>query len=184
MEFRILGPMDVLHEDRALPLGGPKQRALLAMLLMSANRVVSIDRLIDDLWGDDPPATAENILQVYVSQLRKVFRGATPGVHELLVTQRPGYMLRVGLDDLDLGRFREQLMLVLYRSGRQGEALETYRQGMQILGEELGISPSPTLQYLHEAILRQDPSLQPALPAPMTVAPPELERSRDSQLAL
>jgi DNA-binding SARP family transcriptional activator len=70
MEFRILGPLQVLDEGRELSLGGAKQRALLALLLLDPNRVVSRDRLIDELWGALPPATAPTALQVYVSQLR------------------------------------------------------------------------------------------------------------------
>ena len=92
MEFRILGPLQVLDGGRELPLGGAKQRALLALLLLDPNRVVSRDRLIDELWGASPPATAQTALQVYVSQLRKEL-GA-----ERLVTRAPGYELSVRLE--------------------------------------------------------------------------------------
>jgi DNA-binding SARP family transcriptional activator len=74
MEFRILGPLEVSSEGRVLDLGGAKQRALLAMLLLDANNVVSTGRLIDALWEDDPPETAQEALQVHVSDLRKVLR--------------------------------------------------------------------------------------------------------------
>jgi len=70
MEFRILGPLEVLSDGQAVDLGGAKQRALLAVLLLDANHVVSMDRLVDALWEDDPPETATKALQVYVSGLR------------------------------------------------------------------------------------------------------------------
>ena len=71
MEFRILGPLEVLSDGQALDLGGQKHRVLLALLLLEANRVVSRDRLIDALWEEEPPDTAVKALQVYISQLRK-----------------------------------------------------------------------------------------------------------------
>ena len=74
MEFRILGSLEVLENGHQVPLGGSKQRALLASLLLHANEVVSRDRLIDELWGASPPDTARTALQVYVSQLRKALR--------------------------------------------------------------------------------------------------------------
>jgi len=89
MEFRILGPLQVLDEGRELPLGGAKQRAVLALLLLDPNRVVSRDRLIDEVWHTDPPPTAPTALQVYVSQLRKALG------RDLILTQPPGYLLRV-----------------------------------------------------------------------------------------
>jgi len=229
-------------------LGGPKQRALLALLLLDAGRAVSTDRLIDALWGEEPPKTASTSLQNLVSQLRKVL-GA-----DLLVTKPPGYLLRAEPAQLDVKRaeallaeakgamgseritklraalglwrgpplqefayasfahaeiarleelrltvveerfdaeleaghagqlvgelealvaehplrerFREQLMLALYRSGRQAEALEVFQQARQVLVDELGIDPSPRLQQLQGAILRQELNLQPARAAP------------------
>ena len=84
MEFRILGPLEVRENGREVPLGGSKQRALLASLLLHANEVVSRDRLIDELWGASPPPTASTALQVYVSQLRKSLG------RELIQTQPPG----------------------------------------------------------------------------------------------
>src|SRR5205823_4209865 len=107
MEFRILGPLEVWEGDRALSLGGAKQRAVLAILLIQPNRVVSADRLIELLWGDDPPETANNSLQVYVSHLRKLLepersRGA---VNEIIVSQPPGYMIRIDAEQIDAARF-------------------------------------------------------------------------------
>jgi len=100
VEFRILGPLEVVEQGRTLALGGPRQRALLALLLTRANEVVSADRLIDELWPERPPATAANALQYHVSQLRKALAPA-----EVVLTQDPGYLVRVGRDELDLSRF-------------------------------------------------------------------------------
>jgi DNA-binding SARP family transcriptional activator len=252
VEFRILGPLEVVEEGRPLTLGGSRQRALLAMLLTRANEVVSNDRLIDELWGARPPRTATNALQYHVSQLRK-----TLGPSEAIVTREPGYLIRVGPHELDLLRFeqlveearlapadhasrllndalslwrgpaladlasepfvqaeilrleelrlaalerhvetdlalgrhrelvgelevlvhehplrerpRAQLMLALYRSGRQAEALDLYREGRRLLVDELGIEPGLELQELEKAILRHDPAL--SSPGLAAVAP-------------
>src|SRR5213596_974564 len=72
MEFKILGPLEVVEGDRKLPLGGAQRKALLAMLLLRANRVIGIDELVERTWGDDPPKTAEHSIQVHVSELRKI----------------------------------------------------------------------------------------------------------------
>jgi DNA-binding SARP family transcriptional activator len=100
VEFRILGPLDVVERDRSLALGGLRQRVLLALLLTRANEVVSADRLIDELWGESPPQNAANALQYHVSQLRK-----TLAPNDVIVTQGPGYAIRIGANDLDLLRF-------------------------------------------------------------------------------
>ena len=102
MEFRILGPVEARSEGRALPLGGPQQRAVLAILLLHANEVVSTDRLIDELWGEEPPASAKAVLQGYVSHLRKEVGAA-------LVTRAPGYALELEREQLDLHRFERLL---------------------------------------------------------------------------
>src|SRR5256714_3917369 len=99
-EFRILGPLEVADGEEVLPLTGQKQRALLALLLLDAGRVVSTDRLVNALWGEDPPRTASTSLQNFVSQLRKLLGS------EALETKAPGYRLRVGPGELDLERFR------------------------------------------------------------------------------
>src|SRR5262249_43961772 len=99
MEFRILGPLEVEEDGRLLKLGGAKQRALLAILLLHANEVVSRDRLIDALWGGEAPETARTALQVHVSQLRKAL-----GPH-VIVTRSPGYLIQVRPGALDLERF-------------------------------------------------------------------------------
>src|SRR3954454_21718438 len=98
MEFRVLGPLEVLADGRALDLGGQKQRTLLAMLLIEANRVVSSDRLIYALWEEAPPESAHNALQVCASQLRKA------SGRELLQTRASGYLVSVAEGELDLDR--------------------------------------------------------------------------------
>ena len=77
MEYRILGPLEVLEDGQPVSLGGSKQRALLVILLLHANKVVSRDRLIDELWGGSPPDTAQTALHVHVSQLRKILGSET-----------------------------------------------------------------------------------------------------------
>jgi DNA-binding SARP family transcriptional activator len=260
MQFRILGPLEVLENGHALDVGGSKQRALLAVLLLNANEVVSRDRLIDALWNEQPPETAHKALQVYVSQLRRVLG------KDRLVTKAPGYLLRVDAAELDLARFethfdgarevkaekaaaqlrealalwrgaplaefgydsfaqseiarleelriacleervdadlaagrhtelvgeleglvkelplrerlRSQLMIALYRCGRQAEALDAYKSARGVLVEEFGIEPSKSLRELEQAILRQDPSLD--LPATSAETPEAIEAERGS----
>ena len=99
MEFRILGPLEVWDDGGEVSLGGPKPRALLAVLLLHPNEVVSADRLIDELWGEDSPERAADALRVNVSRLRK----ALP--QDVLTTRSPGYVIRVEPDELDLHRF-------------------------------------------------------------------------------
>jgi DNA-binding SARP family transcriptional activator len=246
LEFRILGPLEVVGEKGPIRLGGPKQRATLAILLLSANRVVSIDRLAEDLYAGAPPVTAVTQVQRQVSDLRKAFGSA-----EVIETRSPGYLIPISAEQLDLDRFertteeagralaggdaraaadllrnalalwrgapladlayepfaqsaidrleeirlaaleqrieadlalgrhaaligeleqlvfdqplrersRAQLMLALYRSGRQAEALDVYRRTRAALVDEFGIEPSPALHELERAILGQDPSL-------------------------
>ena len=255
LEFRILGPLEVVADGEPVRISSGKQRALLASLLVSANEVVSRDRLIDDLWGAAPPETAENTLQVYVSQLRKTLSAAkAPSAGDsssTIATNPPGYVIRVEPGQLDLWTFEEeleagraalaagdandsaerlraalalwrgpalseledadfaqptrarldelrsaaveelidadlaagrhasvlaeldelverhplrerlwrQLMLALYRSDRQADALATYRRARAVLVDELGIEPGARLQELERAILAQDPAL-------------------------
>jgi DNA-binding SARP family transcriptional activator/DNA-binding beta-propeller fold protein YncE len=103
MQYRILGPLEVVDQDREVLLGGGRQRSVLALLLLHANQVVPSERLIDDLWGETPPATAAKTVQVYVSQLRKALRNGEP--EGPLLTRGRGYVLRVGQGELDLDRF-------------------------------------------------------------------------------
>src|SRR5215470_6298842 len=104
VEFRVLGPLEVQADGHRLPLGGRKQRALLAVLLLNANEVVSRDRLIDALWGERPPPTASHTLDAYVSRLRKALASDGDGGVRL-VTRAPGYVLRLAPDQLDLACF-------------------------------------------------------------------------------
>jgi DNA-binding SARP family transcriptional activator len=110
LDFRILGPLEVYDETGPLLLGGQKQRAVLALLLLEPGRIVSVDRLIDALWGEHAPRTATTSLQNLIAQLRKTL-GA-----EVLETKPPGYRLRVRPGELDLDRFR-----VLVDSARDAE---------------------------------------------------------------
>jgi len=258
MEFRILGPLEVIEDGQALDLGGRKQRTLLAVLLLHANEVVSSDSLIEALWPERPPETAPKALQVHVSQLRKILG------RQRLRTKPSGYLLCVEDGELDLDRcrslagesrpaaalalwrgsslsdfayepfaqteiarleglrlacledrveidlaegrhstlvgelealiteyplrerFRGQLMLALYRSDRQAEALEVYQDGRQMLDEELGLEPSAALKELQRRILAHDPALDlpsPAVDGPVVepAAPPSHADTRDAR---
>ena len=116
MEIRILGPLEVHEDGRGLDLGGAKQRAVLAMLALHANRVVAQEQLVGALWDEEPPDTARKALQVYVSQLRKVLG------RERLETKAGGYLLRIAPDELDLARFER-----LHDAGQPDEALSLWR---------------------------------------------------------
>ncbi|MGQ0777930.1 MAG: BTAD domain-containing putative transcriptional regulator [Pseudonocardiales bacterium] len=136
MEFRVLGPMEVSEGGRLLDIGSRMPRAILAALLVEANRVVSLDRLIDQLWGEVPPAKATGALQVYISNLRRVLEparrsGTSPRV---LVTRAPGYLLRVETDCVDVARF-EGLAVEgrgLLRAGKPLAARDVLREGLAL----------------------------------------------------
>jgi DNA-binding SARP family transcriptional activator/streptogramin lyase len=273
LDFRILGSFEAFARGKPLEVGGGKQRALLAVLLLNGREVVSTDRLIDALWEDEPPASALNSVHVYVSQLRKALGDGR------LETHGHGYRIALEREQIDLGRFerllgegrellaagdagraaevlraalalwrgpplsdfasepfshaeiarleelrlaaleerieadlalgrqaelvselealvcrhplrerlRAQLMVSLYRSGRQAEALAAYEQARRMLAEELGLDPGRTLQELERAILRQDatldlPGQSPARPPPAT--DPGRKPSRRKRVAL
>jgi peptide/nickel transport system substrate-binding protein len=128
MEFRILGPLEVWDEGGEISLGGHKPRALLAVLLLHPNEVISADRLIDELWGEDPPERAAAQLRVNVSRLRK----ALP--QDVLTTKAPGYVVRVGADQLDLHRF-ERLVnegRTLLARGLAADASERLRDALSL----------------------------------------------------
>jgi DNA-binding SARP family transcriptional activator/streptogramin lyase len=124
MEFLILGPLEALEEGRPVALGGSKQRAVLAILLLHAPDVVSRDRLIDELWGASPPETAPTALQVYVSQLRKILG------RETIVTRPRGYAMQVGSGELDLDRFER--LVDDARAQDAAEAADTLRAALAL----------------------------------------------------
>jgi DNA-binding SARP family transcriptional activator/WD40 repeat protein len=249
LRFRLLGPLEVWRDDEPVPLGGERQRALLALLLLHANELVTTERLVDQLFGGDTSEGTVNALHVAVSRLRRLLGDRQED--GVLLTRPGGYLLRVQPDQVDVARFerlveegrrtlaagdpfgatdklrqalalyrgpafadlsllefvqpevrrledlrltalmegvdadlalgraaeliaelellieaypfqerlRAQLMLALYRSERQADALEVYRQTRDLLREELGLEPSRSLQQLERSILQQDSSL-------------------------
>src|SRR6476660_2397880 len=102
LQFRVLGPLEARLDDRVLPLGGLKQRLVLAALLVQANAVVSVDHLIEVLWGNAPPDDASRTITKYVYRLRLLFGPATAGI---LLTRPPGYLLSLQADQLDSAQF-------------------------------------------------------------------------------
>jgi DNA-binding SARP family transcriptional activator len=164
MDFRILGPLEVVDAEQPVPLGGSKQRTLLALLLLTPNRPVSVDRLIDAVWAGQPPAAATNALQYHVSQLRKVLGDA------VVVTQEPGYLIRLDPGRLDLFRFEQ-----LVGEAERAEPAEASR----LLGEALGLWRGEALAELADDALSQ-PETQ-RLEAARLAA---LERRIDADLAL
>ena len=129
MEFRLLGPIEAIRDDRSLPLGGAKPRALLALLLLHANEVVSRDRLIEALWPGRPPGSAEHSLDVQVSRLRKAF-----APDELLLTRSGGYVLEVESDAIDAARFER-----LLDEGRRANAAGEPADALQSLEAALAL---------------------------------------------
>jgi DNA-binding SARP family transcriptional activator len=128
MEFRILGPLEVWDEGGEVSLGGRKPRALLAVLLLHPNEVVSADRLIDELWGEDSPERAAAALRVNVSRLRKTLP------QDVLTTRSPGYVIRVEPDEFDLHRF-ERLVdegRSLLTRGLAADASERLRDALSL----------------------------------------------------
>lgn len=258
MDFRLLGPLEVALDGLPVSLGGARARALLALLLLHRNEVVPLDKIVDELWAE-PPKTAEQVVRVYVSNLRKAL-----GTPEIVLTRGGGYLLQVGADDVDADRFdalrteghrllaageaiqavetlgdalalwrgaplqdfayerfaqseiarleelrlatledlfdarlaaghdselvadleqlvganplrerlRAQLMLSLYRSGRQADALEMYQRGRRRLVDELGLEPSESLRKLEARILQHDPALDRPSAAPLSAEKP------------
>jgi DNA-binding SARP family transcriptional activator/class 3 adenylate cyclase/tetratricopeptide (TPR) repeat protein len=133
IEFALLGPLEVRRDGQAVRLGGYKQRLLLGVLLVEADRAVATARLIELLWGTDPPETASNILQQYVSQLRRLMdpqHGGGQGGRQTLVSQAPGYRLRVDAEQVDAARF-EQMITAARQAGATGDddaALHLYAE--------------------------------------------------------
>jgi DNA-binding SARP family transcriptional activator/WD40 repeat protein len=145
MEFRTLGPFEVLDRGRPVSLGGLKQRALLALLVLNANRFVARDQIVDGIWGDDPPATASPGVKVYVSRLRKLL--AQNGEAPRVVTRSHGYMLEVDPNLVDLDRF-EQLL----RAGRGQLAAGDADSARKTLRKALSLWRGPALADLAGAV--------------------------------
>ena len=134
MEFRVLGSLEVVKDDHPVALGAPKQRALLAVLLLHRGEPVSSDRLIDEIWGEQPPASANKIVQGYVSNLRKLLGDG------LLVTQGRGYRLQIEPGQTDVDRF-EALAAEGRRALEDGDALTAGA----VLREALAVWRGPAL---------------------------------------
>jgi DNA-binding SARP family transcriptional activator len=168
MEFRILGPMEVWDGGSEVPLRGPKPRALLAILLLHANEVVSADRLIDELWGEDSPESAAGALRVNVSRLRS----ALP--QDLVATRPPGYVIRVAPDTLDLHRFER-----LVESGRSLLGRGHAAEASQHLREALSLWRGAALaDFAYESFA------QPAIARLEEIRLASLELRIDADLAL
>src|SRR5215218_8005474 len=129
MDVRLLGPVEVSVEERPVAIGASKPRALLAMLALRAGSLVSVERLIDGLWGEQPPVSATKLVQLYVSQLRKALAAAGDGA--AIATRGHGYELRLAADELDVERFER-----LVADGAPREALSLWRG--QPLGDVAG----------------------------------------------
>src|SRR5947199_291548 len=153
LDFRLLGPLEVVGGDGPLKLGGIRQRATLAILLLSANRVVPIDRFADDLYGGEPPVTAVTQVQRQVSELRKLL-----GAESSIETRSPGYVITLDPGQIDLQRF-ERWMGEGTASLADGDALDVYRGLRRRFVNELGIEPTPSLRALEQGILRHDAEL-------------------------
>jgi DNA-binding SARP family transcriptional activator len=145
MEFRILGPLEILDDSgHSVGLRGSRERAVLTLMLLSANQVVSADRLADDLWGDRPPEGADHALQVHVSRLRQALRAA--GGEGMIVTQTPGYLVRVDPAAIDAARFE-----TLVGDGRERSARGDHDGAAATLREALGLWRGPALADVAEA---------------------------------
>jgi DNA-binding SARP family transcriptional activator len=140
VRFRILGPIEAARAGTTLDLGGPRHRKLLAVLLVHAGEVVSTERLIQALWGDEPPEGAAAALHVRVSELRKALRGAQPGADAGLLTRGSGYLLQVGADELD-ARCVERLAA----AGREALARGEHAKASESLREALALWRGPAL---------------------------------------
>jgi DNA-binding SARP family transcriptional activator/pimeloyl-ACP methyl ester carboxylesterase len=167
MDFRLLGPLEVIAGHAPLHIAAGKQRALLAILLLHANRTVSREQIVDSLWGEDVPGSAQKMVQILVSQLRKALPEAR------LHTRPPGYLLEVGDDELDLSRFERWAA-----EARQALSQHDPRQARELLGEALALWRGPALAEFTEPFARHESARLEEL----RVA--ALEWSIDAELAL
>ncbi|GLZ05242.1 SARP family transcriptional regulator [Actinomadura sp. NBRC 104412] len=140
MEFRILGGLEVVHAGASLALGGPRHRRLLAVLLLNAGATVSKGRLVEALWGDDPPKSAPEMLYVRVCELRAALRAGRPEPHAGLLNRDGGYVLRAGADELDFRRFER-----LAAEGTGALAEEDHVRAAALLGDALALWRGPAL---------------------------------------
>ena len=140
MEFRVLGPLEILDDSGGVVhLRAAKERSLFLSLLLRANEVVSSERLIDDIWGEQRPESAANVIQTYISHLRRLLQPGRPSTnHELIVTQPPGYLLRLEPGQLDRDRFE-----TLVAEARSQDNPES---AVELLREALGLWRGPPLQ--------------------------------------
>src|SRR6266545_3312607 len=145
MDFQLLGPLDVLDGNAPVRFAAGKQRALLALLLLNANRTVARDRIIDDLWGDDLPESAQKMVQIHVSQLRK----ALP--EPRLQTRAPGYLLEVADEELDLARFERSVA-----AGRDALSRGDARTASDLLRQGLALWRGPALAEFSEPFARHE----------------------------
>jgi DNA-binding SARP family transcriptional activator len=139
MRFRILGPLEVCG-DEPVVIGAAKHRAVLGTLLLGANRVQSVDRLIDTVWGDRPPATARNLVSVYVHHLRRLVDRIGMDSTEVIVTRPPGYLLRVSTAELDYLLFQR-----IVAAGRTAAAEGDNAEAARLFGEALALWRGPAL---------------------------------------
>ena len=145
MDFRVLGPFEVLCQGEPVQVAAGKQRTLLARLLLHANRTVSREQIVDALWSDDPPDTANKMVQIHVSQLRKAL--PEPRLH----TRAPGYLLEIADDELDLARFDRAVA-----GGRQALLEEDPGRARTLLAEALGLWRGPALADIAEPFARHE----------------------------
>jgi DNA-binding SARP family transcriptional activator len=140
VEFRVLGELEARHDGQAIPLGAHQQRAVLAILVLHAGEVVSADRLMDELWGDEPPARAAKTVQVYVSRLRKALTAACGTGADPIVTRDHGYVLQVDPGQVDAREFER-----LLASGRRAFAEGAFAPAAERLGAALALWRGPPL---------------------------------------
>ena len=174
MDYRILGPLEVLDEGRDIPVQGSKQRALLGLLLLHGNETLSTARVIDELWGDQPPATATKTVQVHVSRLRKALAVPGNGAPGALLTREHGYELRVEPDALDADRFES-----LAEHGSRELAAGHPGEAVAALEAALGLWRGPPLSDL-----AGEPFAQPEIARLEELRMVAVERLAEAMLAL
>ncbi|GGZ01396.1 transcriptional regulator [Streptomyces nitrosporeus] len=133
LNFKVLGPLEVTSHDAQVPVGGPRHRTILVMLLLSPGRIVAVDTLIEAVWGDRPPATARTQVSICIAALRKTFKAAGfPG--EVIVTAHPGYLLQVGMHRLDSEEFSALVSSaeLAVRNSRPAEAARCYAEALAL----------------------------------------------------